>query len=96
MGGSGAGFGSGRGGPGFHGAHTPQIEDAGEDVGAMGEGSGGGGGFGIRVRPIGVYVVDDCGVHWRPALDVNRMILGGQVVAIVALLARTWVLRRRR
>lgn len=108
MGCTGAGFGSGRAGPGFHGAHAPHSADAGEgadadadagegeDVGAMGEGSGGGGGFGIRVRPIGVYVVDDSGVHWRPALDVNRMILGGQVVAIVALLARTWVLRRRR
>ena len=96
MGGSGAGFGSGRGGPGLHGAHAPQREDAGDDVGAMGEGSGGGGGFGIRVRPIGVYVVDDSGVHWRPSIDVNRMILGGQAVAIVVSLVLARVLRRRR
>ena len=32
---------------------------------------------------------------WRPALDVNRVILGGQVVAVVALLTFRSVLRRR-
>ena len=94
MGWTGAGFGSGRGGPGMHGPRARQVPGA--DESAMGEGSGGGGGFAIRVRPTGVYVVDDSGVHWRPAVDVNRMILGGQAVGIVVSLALAWVLRRRR
>jgi len=50
-----------------------------------GAGHGGGGGYGTRVKAVGVYVVDDDGVHWQPALDLNRVILGGQVVAATAL-----------
>ena len=61
-----------------------------------GEGSGGGGGFGVHVRPIGVFVVDDSGAHWRPALDLNRAVLGAQAVAIVVSLALAWTLRHRR
>lgn len=52
-----------------------------------GGGHGGGGGYGAHVRPVGVYVVDDAGVHWQPSLDVNRVILGGQAVAATAVLA---------
>jgi hypothetical protein len=50
------------------------------------------------VRAVGVYVVDDAGVHWRPALDLNRVVLGGQVVGAVVLSAFSlaWALRRRR
>ena len=59
-------------------------------------GSGGGSGLAVRVRPVGVYVVDSQGVHWRPALDVNRAILGGQVLAALVVLAMARVLRRRR
>ncbi|MFS0701412.1 hypothetical protein AB6N24_15690 [Cellulomonas sp. 179-A 4D5 NHS] len=63
-----------------------------------GGGSGGGGGYATRVRAVGVYVVDDDGVHWRPALDLNRVILGGQIVGAVVLstLSLAWALRRRR
>lgn len=59
-------------------------------------GSGGGSGLGVYVRPMGVYVVDSQGVHWRPALDINRIILGGQVVAALVVLAVARALRRRR
>lgn len=61
-------------------------------------GEGGSGGFAARVKPLGVYVVDDDGAHWRPALDLNRVILGGQVVGAVVgcTLALVWALRRRR
>ena len=52
--------------------------------------------FGALVRPLGVYVVDDAGVHWRPALDLNRAILGGQAVVVVVAMSLAWVLRRRR
>jgi uncharacterized spore protein YtfJ len=70
--------------------------DAGGDAG--GEGSGGGGGFGVRVKAKGVYVVDDSGVRWQPALDLNRVILGGQVLAAVATVAvaLAWALGHRR
>jgi uncharacterized spore protein YtfJ len=59
--------------------------------------NGGGGGFGIRARPVGAYVLRGDRVRWEPALDLNRAILGGQVVALFALLTlRTWIKRRRR
>jgi uncharacterized spore protein YtfJ len=48
--------------------------------------SNAGGGFGMRASPAGVFVIKDGEVHWEPALDVNRVILGGQIVAIVLLL----------
>ncbi len=46
----------------------------------------GGAGFGVRARPAGAWVIKDGDVRWRPAVDVNRMIFVGQLVAIVALL----------
>ena len=44
------------------------------------DGGGGGGCFATRVRATGVFVVDDAGVHWRPAFDLNRAVLVGQIV----------------
>jgi len=46
----------------------------------------GGAGFGLAARPVGAFVIKDGDVRWRPAIDLNRVILVGQVVAIVALL----------
>jgi uncharacterized spore protein YtfJ len=46
----------------------------------------GGMGFGVSSRPVGAFVIKGTDVHWQPALDLNRVILMGQVVAIVALL----------
>ncbi len=46
----------------------------------------GGGGFGVRAHPAGAWVIRDGDVRWRPAIDVNRVIFMGQIVAIVALL----------
>jgi uncharacterized spore protein YtfJ len=46
----------------------------------------GGGGFGLAARPIGAYVIQDGSVRWRPAVDVNRVLL--LVAAVVLLLAR--------
>ena len=80
------------------GAGETDVDDA--QVGAASQipatGSGGGSGLGVHVRPAGVYVVDSQGVHWRPALDANRIILGGQVLAALVVLAVARVLRRRR
>jgi hypothetical protein len=69
---------------------------------AMVAGGGGGGnraeqagaGFGVRARPAGVFVVRNGDAAWRPALDVNRVVLGGQLVAVIALLTRRPVLMR--
>lgn len=47
---------------------------------------GSGGGLGLSARPVGVYVIGDGKVTWSPAVDVTRVILGGQLVGIVALL----------
>lgn len=58
-------------------------------------GEGGGGGFGLRGSPAGAYVVKDGQVRWVPAVDVNRLILGGCVVATVYLLTRARVARAR-
>jgi uncharacterized spore protein YtfJ len=55
----------------------------------------GGGGFGIRARPAGVYVIRGNEVEWQPALDVNRIILGAQVVAIFVILALRSIFRRK-
>jgi uncharacterized spore protein YtfJ len=45
----------------------------------------GGVGFGLKARPAGVYFIRGDRVSWHPALDLNRVILGGQLVAIAAL-----------
>jgi len=66
-------------------------------VARVGGGGGGGAkpgdqsgvGFGLNARPAGVYVIRNGNASWRPAVDVNRVILGGQLVAISAM----WALR---
>jgi uncharacterized spore protein YtfJ len=55
-------------------------------------GSGSGGGFGLIAKPAGVFVIEGDRTRWQPAIDVNRVVLGAQIVVIVALL----VLRRAR
>jgi uncharacterized spore protein YtfJ len=60
-----------------------------------GSGSGSGGGFGLAAKPAGVYVIDGSKVSWRPAVDVNRIVVGGQIVAVVALLVLRSILRSR-
>lgn len=88
MGGSGMGYG-GAARPDAQG--SPGVQDG----GARGaEGEGGGGGFGVMAKPAGVFVVRDGSVQWQPALDVNRLAVGGQLLVAVAVLA--WAFRRRR
>lgn len=59
------------------------------------QGKGAGGGYGVNAKPLGAFVIRDGDVAWRPALDVNRVILGGQIVAIVALLTFRTLLKLR-
>lgn len=55
----------------------------------------GGAGFGLTAKPAGMYVIRDGNAEWRPALDLNRVIIGGQIVAIVALLVFRSIFKRR-
>lgn len=60
-------------------------------------GSGEGGGFGLKAKPAGAFIIRQGKVRWQPAVDVNRVILGGQIVAVVALLVvRAVMLNRSR
>src|SRR6185295_17328499 len=54
-------------------------EDLKEQVGA-------GVGIAVVARPVGVFVVDDQGARWQPAVDITRIVLGGQLVAVAAIL----------
>lgn len=44
-----------------------------------------GGGLGWGSRPTGVYVLRDGEVSWKPAVDVNQIVLAGVAVLITAL-----------
>jgi uncharacterized spore protein YtfJ len=71
---------------------------SGEDPQRQGQGSGSG--FAIAARPVGAFVIREGELSWRPAMDVTRIALGGQVVAVVALLTvrtilKAWVKAKR-
>jgi uncharacterized spore protein YtfJ len=85
MGGAGAG-----GGPGVG------AQPAGAGEGAVGEGAadaGYGMGYGLRASPVGVYVIKDGQVEWKPAVDTNRLALQRAGVVIVALLVLRSIIR---
>ena len=71
--------------------------------GGGGEGEGGedapagtGGGYGVIARPVGAYQIKGGEVTWVPAADTTRVILMGQVVAVIALLVVRSIFRSRR
>jgi uncharacterized spore protein YtfJ len=77
----------------------PVAVIAGGGGGGSKNGSDAGAGFGVSARPAGVFAVRSGDVRWRPAVNVNRVILGGQIVGIAAIavagaLARLWLTRR--
>jgi uncharacterized spore protein YtfJ len=65
--------------------------------GAEGDNQAGGtgGGLGVSAKALGVFVIKDGKVGWRPALDLNKVIIGAQIVAVVALLTIRAVLKAR-
>jgi len=70
-------------------------------VAVVGGGGGGGGrtdqegaGFGLKARPAGVFVLRDGDATWRPALDLNKVIIGGQIVGLFAILTLGRVLSK--
>ncbi|WP_405147041.1 spore germination protein GerW family protein [Sphaerisporangium sp. NBC_01403] len=48
--------------------------------------SGAGGGGAATARPVGAYVIKDGEVSWRPVVDVDRIVLGGQILLGLALI----------
>jgi uncharacterized spore protein YtfJ len=86
---AGAGGGQGKG-P----REGPKEAKEGHEGGSDGEGVGGG--YGFIAKPAGVFVIRGDQVEWRPALDIGRVILGGQLVAVAALLVFRSILRRSR
>ena len=60
--------------------------DTGKDEDERRHGSGSGGGWGAVAHPVGVYVISGGNVRWVPALNLNQIILGGQIAAVVGLL----------
>lgn len=56
---------------------------------------GTGGGHGVMARPAGAWVIRDGDLKWQPAVDLNKIVLGMQVVAAIALLAWRSVARSR-
>lgn len=63
--------------------------------GGEGERQGNGSGFGLGADPAGAYVFQGGKARWIPAIDVNRIILGGQIVAAIALITLGGILRAR-
>ena len=57
---------------------------------------GWGGGFGIDARPLGVYVIREGMVSWQPAVDVTRIVVQAQLVAVAGLIVARSFIRRRR
>lgn len=61
-------------------------EETGKEEDARPARRGSGGGWGAVARPAGVYVISGANVRWVPALNLNQIIVGGQIAAVVALL----------
>jgi uncharacterized spore protein YtfJ len=57
-----------------------------------GKETGKGGGYGLNVRPSGAWIMEGKNVTWKPAIDVNRIVLGGQLIGLVAILVAGRVL----
>jgi uncharacterized spore protein YtfJ len=60
-----------------------------------GKGTGEGLGFSLRATPVGVFIIKDGKVSWQPAVDVNRLALGGQIVGAIALLTIRAIVKAR-
>jgi uncharacterized spore protein YtfJ len=54
-----------------------------------------GGGFGVGGRPAGAFVIRGNDVQWMPAIDVNRLMFGFQVVMVVFLLVVRTIIKSR-
>ncbi len=67
----------------------------GQGEGPADQGHGEGSGFGIATKPVGAFVIRGDKVRWQPAVDANRIVLGAQLIVVVALLTLRAALRAR-
>ena len=49
----------------------------------------------VTAGPVGVYVVKGDQLNWQPALDLNRVIAGGQIVLVALLLTIRSIVKAR-
>ena len=55
---------------------------------------GAGAGFGLSARPAGALIIrEDGSVRWKMAFDLNKVIIGGQIVGI-AFFVTVWLTER--
>jgi len=57
------------------------------------DGHGGGGGFGVKSRPAGAWVIENGVVRWKTAFDLNRIVIGAELVALAGVLAARTIFR---
>lgn len=67
----------------------------GAGAGSGSDDEGGGGGFGMHATGIGVYEIRNGIATYKPAIDVNRVIMGGQMIAVVAIIIVGGIIRAR-
>jgi uncharacterized spore protein YtfJ len=67
----------------------------GEGTDDTGKSVGSGSGFGLAARPVGAYVFRDGHVEWQEATDSARIMLGWQIVAVVAVFALRSMFKQR-
>jgi len=74
-----------------------RVMGAGGGGGGTGnEGEGSGFGYGLRSEPVGVYVIKGDKVSWQPAVNVDKIISGGFVVAIAGIIGVPRMLKQIR
>jgi len=74
------------------------VQRSTDDSAATDEGvtsTGSGGGFGVSGQPTGAFVIKGNDVRWVPAVDVNRLMFGFQIVLIAFFLAWRSIARAR-
>jgi uncharacterized spore protein YtfJ len=59
------------------------------------KGKGSGSGFRMSAHPVGAFLIRGNEMTWRPAIDVNRIVLGGQIVAVATLLTIRSIVKAR-
>lgn len=73
------------GGGGGGGGSAPTQHGTEEGQEGKHQAIGSGAGFGLSTTPAGVYVIKNGEVSWEPAVDVNRIVMGGQLLGAFAL-----------
>jgi len=72
---------------------TEGAEEGGREPGFISTASGGG--FGVSGQPTGAFVIKGNEVRWVPAVDVNRLMFGFQIVLIAFFFAMRSIAKSR-